>query len=118
MNAAWREDVKAELNGLPSGGQFDSNIRSTDQYKQYLNLKRSIQSVYGGDIELAKALVHRPTFEAFQAWRGANLSQNPATTTFTLVELWKVMGESDNIEIVKGALKLYQAYEWLVAHRE
>ncbi|KAL0062994.1 hypothetical protein AAF712_010125 [Marasmius tenuissimus] len=115
LKAAWTEDVKADYDGIPSGGQYDASVKATEQYKLYVQLKQSLTSVMGGDSSLGSALLARPSYKAFEAWKGS-VGQNPATTIFFLVELWTLMKESDNDEIVKFVPTAYEAYDWLATH--
>ncbi|KAK1220315.1 hypothetical protein PQX77_016910 [Marasmius sp. AFHP31] len=115
LKAAWAEDVKADYDGIPSGGQYNPNIKTTDRSGLYVELKQSLTSVVGGDGSLGSALLARPTYKAFEAW-ATSAGQNPAAIVFFLVELWTLMKESDNEEIVKFVPTAYKAYDWLATH--
>ncbi|KAJ8075863.1 hypothetical protein PM082_021495 [Marasmius tenuissimus] len=117
VNDAWAENVKARYNGIPSGGHFDENVEKTGQYKQFLDILNRKESVEGGDHKLAEALIHGLEYQTFQEWKGTD-GQNPEVVFFHLVELWTLMRMSDNIDLLKAALDLSAAYEWILKDPE
>ncbi|KAL0068333.1 hypothetical protein AAF712_004720 [Marasmius tenuissimus] len=117
VNDAWAENVKARYNGIPSGGHFDENVEKTGQYKQFLDILNHKESVEGGDHKLAEVLIHGLEYQTFQEWKG-NDGQNPVVVFFHLVELWTLMRMSDNIDLLKAALDLSAAYEWILKDPE
>ncbi|KAK1227770.1 hypothetical protein PQX77_009210 [Marasmius sp. AFHP31] len=115
VNDAWTENVKADCDGIPSGGQFDEKIKQTSQYGRYLDLRERDQQVSGGDLELAVALARDPKYQTFQEWKRTG-GQKSTPIYFSLVDIWTLMKNSDNIELVRAAIDCLAAYEWIVDH--
>ncbi|KAL0059279.1 hypothetical protein AAF712_013966 [Marasmius tenuissimus] len=118
VNDAWDELVKADYDGIPSRGQFDEKIKETDQYKQYLRLKQHIEGMGGGDQELAQSILRSPNYQTFQEWKATGVGQDISPVYFSLVDIWMLMKNSDNIDVVRAAMDVMAAYEWFVNHGE
>ncbi|KAL0072600.1 hypothetical protein AAF712_000363 [Marasmius tenuissimus] len=114
VNDAWVEDVKADWGGIPSGGQFDKNIKDSSQYQEYKRLQQRIEMINGGDDALAKAVATNPTYQTFQEWKGSVGHSQPIN--FSLGDVWTLMKNSNNIEVARAANDIQAAYEW-IAHR-
>ncbi|KAK7444038.1 hypothetical protein VKT23_015435 [Stygiomarasmius scandens] len=115
VNNAWSSDVKADYDGIPSGGEFDANIRDGAQFIDYLGLKQHINSIYGGDGTLAKPLVTAPAYPTFEKWRDTS-DQNTSLLSFVVVKIWSLMKGSLNEEISAFGPRIQQAFEWIVDH--
>ncbi|KAK1220317.1 hypothetical protein PQX77_016912 [Marasmius sp. AFHP31] len=117
VKAAWAEDVKADYDGIPSAGHYDSNIKLTSQYKDYQMIRSSMFSILGGDIELAADLLNHRDYKSFEAWQATANRPSTRPVSFSLTEMWTLVSLSDNVELARFALPLYKAYEWITAHR-
>ncbi|KAL0578583.1 hypothetical protein V5O48_003433 [Marasmius crinis-equi] len=114
VNEAWVEDVKADYKGIPSGGGYDHRINETEQYKEYRQLSNMYASVLGGDPGQVDTFLRQLDWESFQDWADT-AGENILPSTFYLTELWELMRASDDIEVVRYALDVYEAFEWLLA---
>ncbi|KAJ8080930.1 hypothetical protein PM082_017765 [Marasmius tenuissimus] len=113
VNEAWIEDVKANYEGLPSGGEYDPRIKKTEQYKAYWDLKFAGAGCVGGEPPLAHTLLTEQTYRALQEWAKTG-AKNAEATIFSLSELWRLMEDSSEGEIVRYAHDIHEAYEWLL----
>ncbi|KAJ8076762.1 hypothetical protein PM082_001185 [Marasmius tenuissimus] len=113
VNPNWAGNVKADYDGIPSNGEYDPGVRGSDQYKAYLNLKQRIESVYGGDNNKAIALGTKPTWPSFQDWVVTS-QQNPSILSFVVDELWSLMKNSADDDIIKAAPRIEDAFNYIV----
>ncbi|KAJ8080929.1 hypothetical protein PM082_017764 [Marasmius tenuissimus] len=116
IKAAWTEDVKADYDGIPSGGHYDPNIKSTPQYKDYQQIRSSDVSISGGDTNLVINLHSNKDYKSFEAWQATANQPSTKPVSFSLTEVWTLVGLSDNVELARFAFPLYKAYEWFLAH--
>ena len=113
MNAKWGSNVKADYNGIPENGQYDPSVRNSAQFKSYMNLKQKIESIYGGDRNKAQPLALNPTWPNYEAWANTS-NQNPALLSFVVDEIWSLMKDSEDQDIIRAAPRVQEAFNFIV----
>ncbi|KAJ8091621.1 hypothetical protein PM082_020855 [Marasmius tenuissimus] len=113
VNSKWAGNVRADYNGIPTSGEYDPGVRGSAQYQAYLNLKQRIESVFGGDRNKAQPLAMAPTWPNFQAWASTS-QQSPALLSFVVDELWSLMRNAEDEDVVNAAPKIEEAFNFIV----
>ncbi|KAK1230928.1 hypothetical protein PQX77_005959 [Marasmius sp. AFHP31] len=113
VNPNLASNVKTDYNGIPSHGEYDDSIRESAQYKAYLGLKQRIESVYGGDSDKNTTLATKPSWSSFQDWVTTS-QQNATGLSFVVDELWSLMKNSSNDNIIDAAPRIEEAFNYIV----
>ncbi|KAI9463155.1 hypothetical protein HD554DRAFT_2175660 [Boletus coccyginus] len=100
VNSKFATNVKAYFNGVPSGGEYDTKVKSEAQYKVFLEYLQRLVTVMGGDSRLF-----------------SNLSSDPTNWgTFHTNAIWTLMSASLNDTLRSYANQLNQAFTWILTH--
>lgn len=114
VNARWATDVKAQFGGIPSGGDFDKNVKNEAQWTQFSEYVQWLISVQGGDKSQASNIVIFPdNFAAFKTWT-ETAGTNHSLLGFVVSELWALMKGSDSDVLRIAAKQVQDGFNYIV----
>ncbi|KAK7688953.1 hypothetical protein QCA50_007644 [Cerrena zonata] len=117
VNSSWGLNVSAAFNGLVASGKFDASVKSSDEYKTFSNYMQKTCSCFGGDTSLASTINSNPMqddiYTQFTKWV-ATSRESPDVMSFSLIEIWTLMNAAVDQDLVKRAIDVQHAYEWIV----
>ena len=117
VNENFLEDVKASFNGLV--GNFNEEIKGTDQYARFQNYVQELCTVSGGDEKLAAPIEQYPQGESslnvYTKWlNDAGMKAN--ITGFQTLPIWVLMTGADDARLAQRAEDFRTAYTYFVTH--
>ena len=117
VNAKFATDVKAYFNGIPSGGEYDKQVKSEPQYKVFLEYFQRLVTVVGGDAKHSTSLASDPTnWETYSKWSASVYTAMPMHISFHTTSIWSLMSASPHDILRRYAQELNQAFTWILTH--
>lgn len=117
VNSKFATNVKAYFNGVPSGGEYDTKVKSEAQYKVFLEYLQRLVTVMGGDSQLSSNLSSDPTnWGTYVQWSGSVYTETPTHISFHTNAIWTLMSASLNDTLRSYANQLNQAFTWILTH--
>ena len=117
----FNADVRAEFNGLTSGGKVDINVKGESQYATFEDSVQKTSSCLGGDPKLASPLDSDPTsesiFKTFQQWV-ETAGTRPNIMSFQTMTIWDLMNSANDSEVASRAADVQDAYQFIVENPE
>ncbi|MCJ1384368.1 hypothetical protein MMC17_007484 [Xylographa soralifera] len=109
-------DVHAQYNGLTSSGQFDAEIKTTSQFKEFSALVQKTCDCFGGDPVMANQIASGPEdgdiWKRFQDWDDT-AQKTPNVMTIQTMAIWDLMFLAKNPKIYKRVNDISNAYKWI-----